>query len=90
MPVMASIDSAKEPRRGRLDSQAMMPSELDWSAFYAGLHSFVAARVRNASDVDDLVQLILERAMSKSARCRNPQRSGLALRHRAQRRRRSR
>jgi RNA polymerase sigma-70 factor (ECF subfamily) len=42
-------------------------SEVDWSAFYAALHGFVAARVRSASDVDDLVHVILERAMSKSA-----------------------
>jgi RNA polymerase sigma-70 factor (ECF subfamily) len=45
---------------------AAKPPEVDWSAFYAALHRFVAARVRNASDVDDLVHLILERAMSKS------------------------
>jgi RNA polymerase sigma-70 factor (ECF subfamily) len=38
----------------------------DWSAFYRQLHGFVAARVRGAPDVDDLVQLILERAMSKA------------------------
>ncbi len=43
-----------------------MPSpSLDWSVFYSQLHGFVASRVRSASDVDDLVQLILERAMSK-------------------------
>jgi RNA polymerase sigma-70 factor (ECF subfamily) len=46
---------------------AAEPSEVDWSAFYAALHSFVAARVRTASDVDDLVHVILERAISKSA-----------------------
>jgi RNA polymerase sigma-70 factor (ECF subfamily) len=41
-------------------------TDLDWSAFYARLQGFVATRVRTASDIDDLVQLILERAMSKS------------------------
>lgn len=53
MPVMATAEAK--------------PSEVSWSAFYAALQGFVAARVRNASDVDDLVHLILERAMSKSA-----------------------
>jgi RNA polymerase sigma-70 factor (ECF subfamily) len=65
MPVIA--DSVPEPGRGTLDHKAVEPSEVNWSAFYAGLHGFVAARVRNASDIDDLVHLILERAMSKSA-----------------------
>jgi RNA polymerase sigma-70 factor, ECF subfamily len=37
-----------------------------WSEFVGPLHRFVAARVRVASDVDDLVQLILERALLKS------------------------
>ena len=50
-----------------MNTAATKPVELDWSAFYAALHGFVAARVRSASDVDDLVHLILERAMSKSA-----------------------
>ncbi len=40
---------------------------VDWSTFYNQLHGFVASRVRSASDADDLVQLILERAMSKAA-----------------------
>jgi DNA-directed RNA polymerase specialized sigma24 family protein len=66
MPVMSATDSAGEPSRGTLDLKAVEPSEVNWSAFYAGLHGFVSARVRNASDVDDLVHLILERAMSKS------------------------
>lgn len=44
----------------------MTSSDTDWSAFYGQLRSFVASRVRSASDVDDLVQVILERAMSKS------------------------
>ncbi len=43
-----------------------MTSRVDWSAFYSQMHGFVASRVRQASDVDDLVQLILERAMSKA------------------------
>jgi RNA polymerase sigma-70 factor (ECF subfamily) len=38
----------------------------DWTTFYDELHRFVAARVRVASDADDLVQLILERAMAKA------------------------
>jgi len=45
----------------------MTSQAVDWSAFYSQLRGFVAARVRPASDVDDLVQLILERAMSKAA-----------------------
>jgi len=45
----------------------MNSSKIDWSAFYSQLHGFVASRVRPASDVDDLVQVILERAMSKAA-----------------------
>jgi RNA polymerase sigma-70 factor, ECF subfamily len=45
----------------------MTSRTVDWSAFYSQLHGFVASRVRPASDVDDLVQLILERAMSKMA-----------------------
>jgi RNA polymerase sigma-70 factor (ECF subfamily) len=44
----------------------MPPATIDWSVFYAELQHFVAARVRTASDVDDLVQLVLERAMAKS------------------------
>jgi RNA polymerase sigma-70 factor (ECF subfamily) len=44
----------------------MTSQAVDWSAFYWQLHGFVASRVRSASDVDDLVQLILERAMSKA------------------------
>ena len=57
---------AMTPSRAH-DQEAAKPSSHDWSAFYAALHGFVAARVRSASDVDDLVQLILERAMTKSA-----------------------
>jgi RNA polymerase sigma-70 factor, ECF subfamily len=45
----------------------MSSQALDWSAFYSQLHGFVAARVRPPSDADDLVQVILERAMSKAA-----------------------
>jgi RNA polymerase sigma-70 factor, ECF subfamily len=44
----------------------MTSSSIDWSAFYSQLHGFVAARVRGASDVDDLVQLVLERAMERA------------------------
>jgi RNA polymerase sigma-70 factor, ECF subfamily len=44
----------------------MTSQAVDWSAFYSELHGFVASRVRPASDVDDLVQVILERAMSKA------------------------
>jgi len=40
----------------------------DWSAFYGQLHRFVAVRVREPADTDDLVQLILERAVSKRPR----------------------
>jgi RNA polymerase sigma-70 factor (ECF subfamily) len=45
----------------------MTSQAVDWSAFYSQLHGFVASRVRSAADVDDLVQVILERAMSKAA-----------------------
>ncbi len=45
----------------------MMSCTMDWSMFYSQLHGYVAARVRVASDVDDLVQLVLERAMEKAA-----------------------
>ena len=37
----------------------------DWTAFYGQLQRFVGARVRNAADTDDLVQLVLERAVAK-------------------------
>lgn len=43
----------------------MASSNIDWSAFYSQLRGFIAARVRGDSDVDDLVQLVLERAMQK-------------------------
>jgi RNA polymerase sigma-70 factor (ECF subfamily) len=45
----------------------MASNAIDWPVFYNQLHGFVAARVRIASDVDDLVQLILERAVQKAA-----------------------
>jgi RNA polymerase sigma-70 factor (ECF subfamily) len=44
-----------------------MTNPIHWSEFYSQLHGFVAARVRIPSDVDDLVQLVLERAIQKSA-----------------------
>lgn len=44
----------------------MTSQAVDWSAFYSQLRAFVAARVRPASDVDDLVQIVLERAMTKA------------------------
>lgn len=40
----------------------------DWSAFYRPLHQFVSKRVHDTADADDLVQLILERAISKAQR----------------------
>ena len=45
---------------------AMTRSDPDWAAFYDRLHAFVAGRVRNGADVDDLVQRILERAVSRA------------------------
>jgi RNA polymerase sigma-70 factor, ECF subfamily len=57
LPVMGS----------NLEPAAGTPA-IDWSVFYQRLHRYVAARVRSAPDADDLVHLILERAMSKSAR----------------------
>lgn len=44
----------------------MTTSAVDWSHFYADLHAFVAARVRGAADADDVVQLVLERALLKA------------------------
>lgn len=44
----------------------MMHPDPDWAMFYDRLHAFVAARIRNGADVDDLVQRILERAVSKA------------------------
>lgn len=44
----------------------MTTQTVDWARFYGQLHGFVAMRVRSPSDADDLVQLILERAMSKA------------------------
>lgn len=58
---MSVLNSAA--KEVRLDAAA-----IDWSTFYARLHAFVSARVRGASDVDDLVHLILERAIERSAR----------------------
>lgn len=46
-------------------SAADQSTAVDWSVFYTRLHAFVAARVRQASDTDDLVQLILARALEK-------------------------
>lgn len=45
----------------------------DWSAFYDRLHRFVRVRVRDAVETDDLVQLILERAVSKRPQGGEPQ-----------------
>jgi RNA polymerase sigma-70 factor (ECF subfamily) len=45
----------------------MKRSDIDWAAFYHRLHAFVASRIRNDADADDLVQRILERAVAKSA-----------------------
>jgi RNA polymerase sigma-70 factor, ECF subfamily len=50
---------------GNALSPATSPA-IDWSLFYQRLAGYVAARVRSPSDADDLVQLILERAMSKA------------------------
>jgi RNA polymerase sigma-70 factor (ECF subfamily) len=44
----------------------MTARAVDWSTFYKQLHGFVASRVRIAPDVDDLVQVVLERAMTKA------------------------
>jgi RNA polymerase sigma-70 factor (ECF subfamily) len=44
----------------------MTTQMVDWTRFYRQLHGFVSMRVRSPSDADDLVQLILERAMSKT------------------------
>jgi RNA polymerase sigma-70 factor (ECF subfamily) len=44
-----------------------MPNQnIEWSAFLTPLQQYVMRRVHNAADADDLVQLILERAMSKA------------------------
>lgn len=44
----------------------MTDETVDWSAFYAPLQQYVAKRVHSGADADDLVQVILERAMSKA------------------------
>ena len=45
---------------GALESPTMVPSvELPWEELHASLHAFVRRRVRNPSDVDDLVQRVL-------------------------------
>ena len=44
----------------------MKTSATDWSPFYDQLHRYVASRVTASADVDDLVQAILERAITKS------------------------
>jgi RNA polymerase sigma-70 factor (ECF subfamily) len=52
-----------------MGSSALSPATspaIDWSLFYERLAGYVAARVRSPADADDLVQLILERAMAKS------------------------
>lgn len=46
----------------------MTNTPIDWSAFYTPLQQFVSRRVHSAPDADDLVQLVLERAMSKADR----------------------
>ena len=43
-----------------------MPSPTQWSSFYDQIRRFVSARVSSSSDVDDLAQSILERAIAKS------------------------
>jgi RNA polymerase sigma-70 factor (ECF subfamily) len=47
-------------------SGAQRSQDVEWSQLYTQLHRFVSARVRSASDANDLVQVILERAMSKA------------------------
>jgi RNA polymerase sigma-70 factor (ECF subfamily) len=41
-------------------------SSVDWSAFYTPLRQYVARRVHSPCDVDDLVQIILERALCRA------------------------
>jgi RNA polymerase sigma-70 factor (ECF subfamily) len=48
----------------------MTSPRTDWSTFYEQLHAYVAARVRSAPDTDDVVQLVLERAMQKQPESR--------------------
>jgi RNA polymerase sigma-70 factor (ECF subfamily) len=68
VPLMATRELlGGPPKVVALRASTMPPQAVDWSAFYNQLHGFVASRVRPASDVDDLVQVILERAMSKAA-----------------------
>jgi RNA polymerase sigma-70 factor, ECF subfamily len=38
----------------------------DWSSFYSQLRGFVATRVPAPADVDDLVQVVLERALRRA------------------------
>jgi RNA polymerase sigma-70 factor (ECF subfamily) len=51
----------------RVGEASIARSGIDWTAFYERLRAYVAARIRNGADVDDLVQRILERAVSKAA-----------------------
>lgn len=46
--------------------ESTKPATVDWSAFYTQLHGYVSARVRGAADADDVVQLVIERALQKS------------------------
>ncbi len=68
--VMVQATSAGDAR-AHLGAVMSIPEELarpDWTAFYGQLQRFVAVRVRDAADTDDLVQLVLERAVSKRPR----------------------
>src|SRR5690606_39047153 len=68
MPVMSALMSRASLRLPTSSGIPMKRSNTDWSTFYSQLHGFGAARVRGASDVDDLVHLVLERAMEKATR----------------------
>lgn len=66
MMLLESASAAVRPaRRGPVDNTSVGVGGLDWQGFYGQLHGYVARRVPNAADQDDLVQLILERALCK-------------------------
>src|SRR6478609_8306054 len=59
------VDDGHDPNGGALaDSIERTTPALDWTTFHSQLRAFVAARVPSASDTDDLVQRILERALT--------------------------
>jgi RNA polymerase sigma-70 factor (ECF subfamily) len=42
-------------------------TSIEWASFYEELHRYVAARVRGSHDADDVVQVVIERAIARAA-----------------------